>query len=352
MDFTVNLLVRSVIRTTHPLAMCPPNPFTEVLLVNPGYWGAYPRVLRVLTVHQKLEPNRGMNFLRTRETFCLSNLKKKLFKDGFFLSLPEEFCHQNLLFSVGWVRLSIALISRIWKKSGARSSATPVRWGMWPHGLRPASAMPLKHADDSSWLVMRRITSFKLHKFWRITCVMLWCSPASEALQLHSTSTISARRELLWKTSTEGLDTSLGPQWRKHFLAEETIKQNKAVGKVRWHLILHGTFTYVFFTGEGGFGSKMKNVGYQNKLHSWSYSALVASFWAPILSLTTIYDIFATSTFTTASIPTKPRLEGCLRAWFFVGKKQLIFRVSFNISLGPFKHVLLFQSSKFHHSTG
>lgn len=83
MDFTVNLLVRSVIRTTHPLAMCPPNPFTEVLLVNPGYWGAYPRVLRVLTVHQKLEPNRGMNFLRTRETFCLSNLKKKTLQRWF-----------------------------------------------------------------------------------------------------------------------------------------------------------------------------------------------------------------------------------------------------------------------------
>ena len=165
------------------------------------------------------------------------------------------------LFSVGWVRLSlsIAWIFTHLEKSGARSSATPVRFSACGH---MAFDLPvpchLKLADDDRH-DESPCDGSQVSSSANFGGSLVWCSGV--LLQVRHFSFIPLQRfqhvENCRKTSIEGLDTSLGPQWRKHFLAEETIKQNKAVGKVRWHLILHGTFTYVFFTGEGGFGSKM-----------------------------------------------------------------------------------------------
>lgn len=264
MDFTVNLLVSSVIRTTHPLAMCPPNPFTEVLLVNPGYWGAYPRVLRVLTVHQKLEPNRGMNFLRTRETFCLSNLKKNSSKMVSF-----SVYRKNSVTRISFFRWMSETFERWFHAFGKKRSQVFCYAGemrhvaTWPSTCMCHATLSQMTRHDSS------CDGSQVSSSANFGGSLVWCSGV--LLQVRHRSFIPLQRfqhvENCKKTSTEGLDTSLGPQWRKHFLAEETIKQNKAVGKVRWHLILHGTFTYVSFYRRRRLW--LKNVGYQNKLQNW-----------------------------------------------------------------------------------
>ena len=76
---------------------------------------------------------------------------------------------------------------------------------------------------------MRRITSFKLRKFWRITCVMLWCSPASEAQKLHSTSTISARREL-----QENFNRGFGYQFRPTMAETFLSRRNDQAEQSSW----------------------------------------------------------------------------------------------------------------------
>ncbi len=159
-----------------------------------AYWGAYPRVLRVLTLHQKLEPNRGMNFLGTRENLLFIKPEK-----------PSKMISFSVYGNNSVTRISFFSLDewdfrlrrkRIWKK---RSKVFCYAGEMRHVATWPSTCLchaTLWHIDDSSWLVMRRITSLitrvKLREFWRITCVMLWFSP--EALQLHSTSTISKSR--------------------------------------------------------------------------------------------------------------------------------------------------------------